>query len=192
MIKTKLFSLIWVGLGFLSINTYALQAVSQPTQGCYLQDDHGQLIDLSGLCGVTPTVKPPTSNPKPPEQKKTGDFEVKIKRRENGIPVIDVVLNKKKTYEMLVDTGASGTVLTFEMVQELALKRANLVLVATPSSNATLLGTTILDSLEVGEGRLQNIEVAVSPTLPIGLLGQDFLAQYDLTIKQNVIEFKHR
>jgi aspartyl protease family protein len=192
MIKTKLISFIGVGLGFLSINTYAVKVVSQPTHGCYFQDENGEIIDLSGLCGGTTVIPSNTSNPNSSQKEKTGNFEVKIKRRENGTPVVDVVLNQKKTYEMLLDTGASSTVLTVNMVTELGLKPKGSVLVTTPSSSTTSLSTTTLDSLEVGSGRLQNIEVFVSPNLPVGLLGQDFLEHYDLTIKQNVIEFKPR
>jgi aspartyl protease family protein len=34
--------------------------------------------------------------------------------------------------------------------------------------------------------------VAISSSLPLGLLGQNFFGHYDVTIKQDVIEFRLR
>lgn len=51
----------------------------------------------------------------------------------------------------------------------------------------------ILESMEV-DGRLKRkIEVAIAPpSMPVGLLGHDFFDGYDITIKDDVIEFRKR
>lgn len=164
--------------------------LAQP-DNCYMEDANGGLIDLSNLCGGGSDNKLPNSLTSP-NQSNARNFSVKIKRREQGIPVIDVTLNNTKTYEMLVDTGASGTVLTVKMAEELNLQPEGYALVQTPSSEAVALGSTTVKSIRVGNGEIRNVTVIVSPALQIGLLGQDFFAQYNLTIKQDQIEFQRR
>jgi aspartyl protease family protein len=78
------------------------------------------------------------------------------------------------------------------MAEELDLVPQGVVLVQTPNSSAVPFKTTTLNSIKVGGHTLRNIEVAVSPSLPLGLLGQDFFRNFDLTIKEKVIEFKKR
>lgn len=168
------------------ITLYPLPAQSQ----CYMEDASGQSIDLSSLCGGSNGA---TSNSRSSYSSgNSRNFQIPIKRRQSGIPVVEVTLNGTKTYEMLLDTGASGTVLTVKMAQELSLKPKNIVLAETPSHSAVPFRTTIVDSIQVGKNTLKDIEVVVSPTLTIGLLGQDFFGNFDLTIKENVIEFKRR
>jgi aspartyl protease family protein len=152
-----------------------------------MEDINGDSIDLSSLCGGGNSGGSGIGR-----STNSSQFQVQIKRRESGIPVIDVTLNGQKTYEMLLDTGASGTVLTPKMAQELNLKPEGVVLGQTASSNAVRFETTMLNSIQVGDNRVNNLKVAVSPNLSIGLLGQDFFGKFDLTIKEKVIEFKRR
>ncbi|MGB3692618.1 MAG: hypothetical protein WA865_19200 [Spirulinaceae cyanobacterium] len=49
-----------------------------------------------------------------------------------------------------------------------------------------------LKSLETGGVSLKDLVVAISPTLDIGLLGQDVYGNYDVSIKENVIELRVR
>ena len=147
-----------------------------------MQGNNGELINLSSLCG----------NNNSRQRKSNKLFKVKIKRRIEGIPVIEVVFNRKKTYEMLLDTGASGTVLTMLMAKELGLEPEGYVMVQTPSSQAVAFPTTTVNSIKVGTEELKETKVAVSPSLSLGLLGQDFVGQYDLTITKDFITFKHR
>ena len=162
------------------------KTVAQSTNHCYMEDTNGGLIDLSSLCGGSPSTLPSQN------RGNARSFEVKIKRRQQGIPIIDVLFEGKKTYEMLVDTGASGTVLTVRMAEELNLKPERYVLVQTPSSQAVKLRSTTIKSIRVGSGKISNVEVIVSPALRLGLLGQDFLARYNITIKQDTIKFQRR
>ncbi len=172
----------------MAILTVAPDKISAQPNNCYMEDTQGSLIDLSNLCGGS--ISTPTSPS--PRQSNSRSFYVKIKRREQGIPVVDVLFEGTNTYEMLVDTGASGTVLTVKMAEELGLQPEGYVLVQTPSSKAVALGSTTLKSIKVGNGEIRNVQVVVSPSLHIGLLGQDFFANYNITIKENQIEFQRR
>lgn len=178
----KIVSLILTTLTTFVMNTSTFIAKSQTTGNCFMQGNNGELLNLSNICGGNSSKV--RKNPK--------TFKVKIKRRLRGVPVIDVIFNKEKTYEMLLDTGASGTVLTIPMAEELGLKPEGYVLVETPSTNVTAFRTTTVNSIKVGTAELKQTKVAVSPTLSIGLLGQDFVSRYDVTIKQDIIQFQRR
>lgn len=164
---------------------YPSKSLSQTLGGCFMEGVDGQAIDLSSLCGGG-------DNSLGSNGINSNKFEVPIKRRQSGIPVVNVNINGQNTYEMLVDTGATATVLTVKMAQELNLKAKKVVLVQTPNASATPFPTTQLKSLRVGGNTLTNLEVLVSPTLPIGLLGQDAFKNFDITIKKNVIQFQRR
>jgi aspartyl protease family protein len=201
MIKSRISSIVLVTFVSLNINFYNLNFKSATAQNCYMEGDNGEAIDLSELCGIdngspnstTPsTTTDPPSSIKPNPTDSRSRFEIPIKRRDGGTPVVDVIFNGKQTYEMLFDTGASGTVLTVKMAKELRLKTEGTVMVSTPSHNSTPFFTTTVNSIKVGKGILKDVKVVISPTLPIGLLGQDFFDAYDLTIKEDVIEFKRR
>lgn len=145
---------------------------------CFMRDANGNLIDLGKLCGIS-------------KQNSSGVITIPIKRRVYNTPVIDVTFNGKRTFEMVVDTGASVVTITPKMAKALALK---------PEGTATM--DTANGTVDVPLGRLgsaaaggivaNNLLVAVSPSLSIGLLGHNFYQDYDLTIKQDVIELHLR
>lgn len=116
-------------------------------------------------------------------------FQVKIKRRQGGTPIIDVLFNRYHTFEMLLDTGASHTTITPEMAAVLnvvivGIERAviaNGQLIESPMGN--------IDSIGVGGVSVNNLLVAIGA---IPLLGQNFFGNYDLIIKQDIIEFRSR
>ena len=178
----KIIPLFITALTTFTLNTFALTAQSQTMGNCFMQGKNGELINLSNLCGNNNLRRKTNSK----------SFKVKIKRRVGGIPVIDVIFNRKKSYEMLLDTGASGTVLTILMAEELGLKPEGYVMVQTPSSKAVAFPTTTVNSIKVGTVEIKKTQVAVSPSLSLGLLGQDFFGLYDITISKDYITFKHR
>lgn len=178
-IKLAIFSQI-LSLGII---IFPVKILAQPNN-CYMEDSNGNSVDLSSLCGNG--VSSPNSSDN------SRSFYVNIKRRYGGIPTIDVIFNGNKSYEMLVDTGASGTVLTVGMAEELNLKTEDIVLMQSASDQAIPISVTTVKSIKVGKGEIRNIKVGISHAIPFGLLGQDFLNKYNVTIKENQIEFKRR
>jgi aspartyl protease family protein len=121
---------------------------------------------------------------------------VSIKRREHGVPVVDVVFNRRKTFEMLVDSGASLTVITRPMAAALGLNSPEKVvqIITTKTANGeTKMPIVYVSAITVGGLTTTQVPIAIAgPDLDIGLLGQDFLQQYDVSLKSNRIEFHDR
>ena len=91
----------------------------------------------------------------------------------------------------MLDTGASASVLTPAMAKTLNLTVNRYVVAETPGGTVSLPVGSV-ESLQAGGAVARNLEVAVSDALTFGLLGQDFFRNYDITIKENVIEFRSR
>jgi predicted aspartyl protease len=133
-----------------------------------------------------------------PKKTQQGDinpqfFSVPIKGRIGGIPIIEVSFNGTQKFDMLFDTGATNTLITVSMAYALKLKRSGLTKITIADGSQVVLPVTSLKSMEV-DGRLKRqLTVSVAPpAMPIGLLGQDFYEGYDVSIKENVIEFRRR
>ncbi len=148
---------------------------SQDNSGCFMVDDRGRVVDLGGLC--------PSGT--------SGALQATIKRREGGTPVIDVTFNGRQTFEMLFDTGASATSITPQMAQALGVVPEGTAIVETAGG---IIRSPLGRVTSVAAGGIvsNNIVVSINEFLPLGLLGQDFYGGYDVTIKQNVVEFRPR
>ena len=135
----------------------------------------------------------------PPKKTQSGDinpqfFSVPIKGRiGGGTPIVEVTFNGTRKFEMLFDTGATSTLITRSMAYSLQLKPIGLMKVTVADGATLLLYVASLKSLEV-DGRIKRkMQVAVAPpAADVGLLGQDFYEGYDITIKQDIIEFRKR
>ncbi|MBD1911614.1 MULTISPECIES: retropepsin-like aspartic protease [unclassified Leptolyngbya] len=120
-----------------------------------------------------------------------GRYEAPIVDSLYGIPVINVNFNGQ-TFPMMVDTGASGTLVTQPMAAALRIRPVGQV------ESSTANGTAVFDvgyvrSIEVDGATVYNVPVAVGMSdLEIGLLGHDFFQYFDVTIRQNVVEFHPR
>lgn len=127
----------------------------------------------------------------PPRQKV---FQALIKSRNGGTPVVDVNFNGVGRFEMIVDTGASGTVITQQMASALGVVPVGKAKANTASQRNVEFEIGYVNSIEVGGAIVKNVPVAIAPSsdLEIGLLGQDFFSNYDVTIKRDVVEFHTR
>ena len=161
-----------------------------------MRNSKGQNLHLSSsVCGFLPQqqeVNPPTSTSSPEtNETNSGVFLVKIKRRDANIPVIEVTFNGKQKFDMMVDSGASRTVITPAMAAALGVVAKGTVQAQTPNGVATFsLGN--VTSIEAGGLAIKDVVVPISPALNVGLLGHDFFGDKDVTIKQDVIEFRSR
>ena len=119
-------------------------------------------------------------------------FQAPIKRRASGTPVIDVTFNGNQRFEMIVDTGASGTVISQQTAAILGVVTVAKAKANTASDTAVEFSIGYVDSIEVGGAILKNVPVAIAPLkeLETGLLGHDFFGNYDVTIKRDVVEFR--
>lgn len=119
-------------------------------------------------------------------------FQVSIKERKHGIPVVEVTLNEKHKFPMLFDTGASHTLLTESMANQMKLQPVGKVAVEIADGSVVALPVAVLKSNRIGNRIKRDVLVSVAPASDIGLLGQDFFEGYDVTIKDKVIEFRRQ
>ena len=156
-------------------------AIAQDT-ACFMVNANGRTVDLNRLCGGTST---PLLN--------KDVFTAPIKRRESGIPVIDVMFNGRQTFEMVVDTGASGTMITRSMAAALGVVPVSSIKADTASALGVEFPVGYVQSMAV-DGAVANkvLGAIAGAEQDIGLLGHDFFGNYDVTIKQNVVEFHRR
>jgi predicted aspartyl protease len=118
-------------------------------------------------------------------------FSVPIKGRIRGTPIIEVSFNSTRKFDMLFDTGANITLITRMIADSLKLKPLGLTKIAVADGAQVLVYQTALKSIEI-DGRIKrNMQVVIAPpAMPVGLLGQDFYEGYDISIKQDIIEFR--
>lgn len=115
---------------------------------------------------------------------------VPIIRRLHGTPVVQVTFNNAKSYEMILDTGASRTLITRQMANELGVVATEKIVVATASEAEVVFEIGRVRSMSIGEVALQDVKVGIGDSVSIGLLGNDFLYGYDIAIRssENVVE----
>jgi len=121
--------------------------------------------------------------------------QVPIKRRDHSVVIIDAKFNNRKQFDMLLDSGASLTVITRTMAQDLGIRPEHIVQTQTFSTanGLTEMPIVYIQSLNVGGLVARDVPVAVAgPEMDIGLLGQDFLQRYDVTIKRDSVVFHRR
>ncbi len=122
-----------------------------------------------------------------------GVFFAPIVRRAGNTPVIAVTFNGSQTYEMILDTGASGTLITAPMASSLGIRSVGQTSVDTASAQGVTFSLGYVESIEVGGAVAQNVLVAMGgPELSLGLLGHDFFGNYDIIIRESEVEFRER
>jgi len=93
---------------------------------------------------------------------------------------------------MIVDTGASTTLITQNMASSLQLKATGIIQAQIADGSQVQFSTSKVKSLTVGGVVANNFQVAIAPQANIGLLGHDFFGNYDIKILEKEVEFHHR
>ena len=123
---------------------------------------------------------------------KPDNFSIPIQQKLGGVPVIEVTLNDNYKVLMLLDTGASHTLITQSTANRMQLQSYGRSQAKTANGTATF-GVTSIDKIRFGNGVTKDVQVAIGQNdLPYGLLGHDVYDGYDITIKENSIEFHKR
>lgn len=120
-----------------------------------------------------------------------GIYQAPIIERIYGIPVVEVTFNDQ-VFPMMVDTGASGTLITPHMAASLGVQPIGQV------TSSTANGVAVFDvgyvrKIEIDGAQVANVPVAVGlADLEVGLLGHDFYRYFDIVIREDVVEFHPR
>jgi predicted aspartyl protease len=160
---------------------FSHRATADDPGACYMITSSGKTVGLGRICGNI--IAAPSDNKV---------FRVSIKRRFGGTPVIDVTFNDKKTFEMIVDTGSSETIITQGMANTLKLQPTGTMQAQIADGSQVEFLTSKLKSIAVGGVTTNNLRVAIAPKASIGLLGHDFFGKYDLKILEKEVEFHYR
>lgn len=165
----------------------------------YAQGQADQIIAAS-QAPVAPIAPTPSSVQAAPQTAAAGTsiqseqtvYQVPILRRLARTPVVPVNFNGQR-YEMILDTGASGTLITAGMANSLNITPIGRTRVATASASSVSLSVGIVDVIQVGGIVETDVTVAIAgPELDVGLLGHDVFGNFDITIRQNMVEFRPR
>lgn len=114
--------------------------------------------------------------------------QIPIVERRGGTPVVPVNFqgqNGKKKFEMLFDTGATGTLITQEMASALGVVVVGEATVTIADGSQVGLPIGYVDVIEVGGLRKEGILVAIGGD--VGLLGQDVYGDYGISMGGSVI-----
>ncbi len=119
-------------------------------------------------------------------------YQAPIISRIRGVPVIMVTFNGSSTFPMIVDTGAAGTLITQRMASTLGVKPVSQATAQT-ANGYTTFDVGYVNSIEVDGAKVSNVAVAIGLSdMNFGLLGHDFFNSFDVTVRQNVVEFQPR
>ncbi len=192
---TGLVASLGLGLG-LSLGGGSQRAIAQDSTGCFMIDASGKTISLGKLCGYS---DPSTSGSARASGSGSaagsvanGVVQVPIKRRSGMTPVIEVTFNGVKTYEMILDTGASGTLITSAMAKELQIQPEGLVKAQIADGSSVEFPVGRMKSIAIQTAKVENVDVAIASDMEIGLLGHDFFGRFDIRIRENMVEFSPR
>jgi hypothetical protein len=107
--------------------------------------------------------------------------------KNTSLVVVPVMVNAQGPYKFLLDTGASNSILSAMVADSLQIPRGRTDTLLSAGGNVVVSVRT-LDTLEVGEARLKQVEIAVAnfgllQTLQVdGILGGDYLRQFKVSI----------
>lgn len=114
-------------------------------------------------------------------------IRVPILERVGGIPVIAVTLNGRQTFPMMIDTGASLTVITEEMADAINFREQGKEAIIFGNGQVQELPKGNVPSIHVGDAVMDDFTVLVGSA---PLLGQNFFSDYNVTIRENFIFFR--
>ena len=120
------------------------------------------------------------------------NYTIPILRRQGGTPVIEVTFNGVQRFPMILDTGASHTLITRQMANQLGVEIIGQTQAATASSSNVVFDIGQIATIEAANIRRTNVRVSIGDSVEIGLLGQDFYRDYDIVLKAQTVEFRRR
>ncbi|MEA5620648.1 retropepsin-like aspartic protease [Cronbergia sp. UHCC 0137] len=168
---------------------------------CFMVTSSGKTVSLGKLCGAktksnseyliqkNKNISHISSLTKLSEGK-VG--RIPIKRRIGKTPVIEVTFNNNQTFDMILDTGANGTLITRGMANQLKVKTTGTMRAQIADGSQIKFSTGQVKSMAAGGVVANNIEVAIAPKGGIGLLGHDFFGNYDIKLSATDVEFHQR
>ncbi|MEM9804289.1 MAG: tetratricopeptide repeat protein [Cyanobacteria bacterium P01_D01_bin.56] len=117
---------------------------------------------------------------------------VPIKAMQSGMPVIEVRLNDRQSFDMLLQPDLPRTIITGAIASRLGIKGTPGGFLQIPGQSAVPISNGWVRSIRVQAAVKMNVQVAIASNFVAGLLGQDFLANYDVRILADEVELHRR
>ena len=128
--------------------------------------------------------------PRRAEPAKAEPDKASVSRQRRGqVAVVQAILNSKASASLIVDTGASYTMISRAVAKELEIEveGKNLPTIPFQTANGVISAPVVtLESIEVGGMQVKDLTAAVYDTFPdagvSGLLGLNFLSHFRMDI----------
>ena len=156
-------------------------------------DEKGNVNFTDNLHNIPEKFRPKMETYKTPDVKAPPPAPVKTKtsipfEKQGAVVIVDATLNKKTTTKLVVDTGASYTMISSATAKELSIDTAqNQRTAPFQTANGIIQAPIVnLDSITVGGIEVRNLMAAVhdiqaDPRVS-GLLGLNFLSNFRMDI----------
>lgn len=148
----------------------------------------------SGVISNAEPYHPPSSHSHPSQEKNSqneqpaGEIAIPLTQI-GGSLVVPVLLNQERSAQLIVDTGASMTVLSTDVALDLGILGTtdNELLTVNTAGGSVQVNKNYLASLSVGSAQASHVAVAIHdlPDIPEhieGLLGMSFLKHFLVTL----------
>jgi clan AA aspartic protease (TIGR02281 family) len=133
--------------------------------------------------GALQTYTPPAS-PEPQAAPRSGDvIHIPFERR-GTLMWVNALVNDRQRVPFLIDTGASGVSLPSGVVAELGIRiRPDTPRMTVSTANGYVRVPIVeIDSIQLGNARVEGLQAAVNPTMDVGLLGGTFFNNYRYSV----------
>ncbi|ABG51533.1 conserved hypothetical protein [Trichodesmium erythraeum IMS101] len=189
--KQRFKTIFWQVPSMLLTRLICTATIAQEHPGCFMVDELGNKKDLTtSVCGLLQEELPGEVSTSSPT---AGIYQIPIKGRQGGTLLIDVTFNGNQTYPMVLDTGASDTIITQEMAKTLKVIPYTQETYSIADGSSVEMGVGLVRSISAGGLTFNEFNVSIAPpNKKIGLLGQSFFGNYDMTIKADIVELRRR
>jgi len=133
--------------------------------------------------GSVQTYSQPTRFAAPSRSAARGPIHIPFERR-GTLMWVEATVNDREQVPFLIDTGASGVSLPSEVVGRLGIPiRPDTPRVTVGTANGlTRVPLVRVDSIQLGEARVEGLDATVNPTMNVGLLGGSFFNNYRYSV----------
>jgi aspartyl protease family protein len=137
----------------------------------------------SGASGGLQTYSPPASIEQRAPARSDGVIHIPFERR-GTLMWVDAVVNDRYEVPFLIDTGASGVSLPSDVVARIGIPiRPDTPRVNVGTANGIVRVPLVeLDSVQLGEARVEALQATVNPSMNVGLLGGSFFNNYRYSV----------
>jgi len=120
-------------------------------------------------------------------RQESGDLPISVESKD-GQYIVSAIINDLEPVQLMLDTGASLTILSPEIINSLGIHEAQRSMRFSTANGEVNAPIVIVGKLDIQNYLARDLEVGVLPSFPLGsidgLLGMNFLSQFSFFIDQ--------